>query len=91
MELEGRVWKDGKDPGWLVEVPYLHVMTQGTTRKDALFMISDAIQLLMEETFEGFEFEIKVTYYGNDLFEISCSDSNLLSAFALRRQRDPLL
>jgi predicted RNase H-like HicB family nuclease len=88
MELEGKIWKDGKDPGWLVEVPYLNVMTQGSTKEEALFMIADAIKLLMEDAFEGIKFEININYYNKDLFGVSCSDSNLLLAFALRRQRE---
>jgi hypothetical protein len=41
MELEGRIWKDGKF--WLVEIPILDAMTQGKSRKDALRMIEDAV------------------------------------------------
>ncbi len=88
MELEGKVWKDGKDPGWLVEVPYLNVMTQGATKKEALFMIADAIKLLMEDAFEGVHFDIEVHDHGKGVLGVSCSDTNLLLAFALRRQRE---
>lgn len=88
MEFEGRIWKDDKDPGWLVEVPSLNVMTQGVTRKEALFMIGDAIKLLMEDVFGDIEFEITVQDYHKDRIGIGCSDSNLLTAFALRRQRE---
>ena len=85
MELEGRVWKDGTDPGWLVGVPYLNVMTQGNTRKDALFMMADAIKLLMEDTFEDVKFEIEIHDHEKDILGVSCSNPNLLLAFALRR------
>lgn len=85
MELEGRLWKDGSS--WLVEVPYLNVMTQGTSKKNALFMIKDAIKLLMEDAFED-AFEIFVNDYGNNLFGLSCNDNTRLMAFALRRQRE---
>ena len=33
MEFEGRRWKDGKF--WLIEIPALNIMTQGTTKKKA--------------------------------------------------------
>lgn len=88
MELEGKVWKDTNKPGWLVEVPCIHVMTQGKTRKDALFMIADAVKLLMEDAFEEEKFDIIVTPYGKNLFGISCSNSTLLLAFALKRERE---
>lgn len=88
MELEGKVWKDDKDPGWLIEVPYLHIMTQGKTRKDALLMIEDAVKLMMEDTFEGKEFDIIITSYEKNIFGITCSEPNLLLSFALKRQRE---
>lgn len=88
MELEGRVWKGGSDSGWLIEVPYLNVMTQGNTKEEALEMIVDAVQLLMEDAYEGKKFNLKVNYYGKDLFGLSCKQDNYLLAFALRRQRE---
>ncbi len=33
MRFEGRVWKDKGGKYWLVEVPLLDVMTQGTSKK----------------------------------------------------------
>lgn len=88
MELEGRVWKEGNDPGWLVEVPYLNIMTQGMTKEDALNMIMDAVKLLMEDAFEGKTFELSVNYYGKGLFGLHCSEDKYLLAFALKRQRE---
>ncbi len=41
MEMEGKIWKDGKF--WLVEVPALDAMTQGKTRKEALEMVEDLV------------------------------------------------
>ena len=77
MELEGRVWKEENESGWLAEVPYLHIMTQGTSKKDALAMIADALQLLMEDTY-GIKPKISVTYYGKELFGIRCSNNSFL-------------
>ena len=50
MELEGKIWKDGKF--WIVEVPAINVCTQGFTRKEALLMIEDAIKELIFEYFK---------------------------------------
>lgn len=41
MEMEGKIWKDGKI--WLVEIPALDAMTQGKTRKEALAMTEDLV------------------------------------------------
>lgn len=88
MELEGRVWKDGKF--WLIEVPSLNIMTQGRSRKEAIFMVEDAITGLIssyftEEACEGFE--IYINDYKN-IVGITSTNTKLLMAFSLKRQRE---
>lgn len=88
MELEGKVWKDGKF--WLIEVQSLDVMTQGKTRKEALLMLEDAIIGLIncyfkEELSEGFE--IQINDY-KDVIGITSTNTKLLMAFSLKRQRE---
>lgn len=63
MELEGRLWKSGKF--WLVEVPALEVMTQGHSRKEALSMIADAIEGLVDCYFPtgSKDFKVNVIEY----------------------------
>jgi predicted RNase H-like HicB family nuclease len=88
MELEGKVWKDEKF--WLAEVPSLNVMTQGKTRKEALFMIEDAIIGLINCYFKekaGEEFKIHVNDY-KDVIGITSTNTKLLMAFSLKRQRE---
>lgn len=88
MELEGKVWKDGKL--WLVEVPSLNIMTQGKTRKDALFMIEDAIIGLIKCYFkeeDGEGFKIHINDYKN-VIGIASTNTKLLMAFSLKRQRE---
>jgi len=82
MRLGGRVWKDGRT--WLIEVPLLDVMTQGRSRKDALVMIADAIEVLVNEA--GFKVDV---YAGRaDRFEIGSANVGALVALMLRRQRE---
>lgn len=57
MEIQGKVWKDGKF--WLIEVPTLDAMTQGRTRKEALFMIEDLV------------LEMTKCYFGNNIERVS--------------------
>ena|ERR1700690_169468 len=88
MEFEGKIWKSGKH--WLVEVPPLDVMTQGTSRKNALFMIEDAIKELLAGYFPKepvYNIEITIIDYKNGNIGITAKDSKLLLAFSLRRQR----
>jgi predicted RNase H-like HicB family nuclease len=88
MEFEGKIWQEEKF--WLVEVPVLDVMTQGKSRKNALFMIVDAIkELLMgyfpEESIDSIE--LTVNDYRDGSIGITAKDSQLLFAISLRRQR----
>lgn len=45
MRLNGRVYKDGRF--WLAEVPMLDAMTQGRTREEALAMVADLLESLV--------------------------------------------
>jgi hypothetical protein len=84
MELEGRIWKSGKF--WLVEVPAVDVMTQGTSRKNALHMIGDAVEGLLDCYFPH-EQDLVVTVqdYKNGIIGISSSNNTIMLAFSLRR------
>ncbi len=89
MELEGKVWKSGKF--WLIEVPSLDVMTQGHTKAEALEMIRDAILLLAKEYFpKDLEksFDIVINDYKKTVIGITSTDSGILLALSLKRQRE---
>lgn len=88
MELEGKIWKDGKF--WLVEVPAIEVMTQGKSQKEALQMIEDAIEGLMNCYFpnEAKDFKITAKDYKKGIIGVSSSNNSLMLAFSLRRQRE---
>lgn len=81
MRFEGRVFKVGRH--WAVEVPILGVVSQGRTRSDALEMIADAVESLVNQ--KGFE---AVVFAGSgEHFEIGASDQAALTALLLRRTR----
>lgn len=88
MELEGKIWKSGKF--WLVEVPALQMMTQGHSREEAINMIIDAIEGLIECYFpnESKDFKVSVLQYKRGIIGISTSNNSLMLAFSLRRQRE---
>jgi predicted RNase H-like HicB family nuclease len=88
MELEGTVWKSGKF--WLIEVPSIEVMTQGHTKVEALRMIADAIEGLINCYFpnEADKLKITVNEYKKGIIGISSTNNNLMMAFSLRRQRE---
>lgn len=89
MEMEGKIWKDGKF--WLVEIPALDAMTQGKTRKEALAMAEDLVigmALMYFKDEIGKDFAVTVIDYKKDVIGITVSDNKLLLALSLRRQRE---
>ena len=82
MRLHGRVYKDGKF--WLAEVPLLDAMTQGHTRKEALAMVADLLETLMNRP----GFVVQVHLGKHEEFEVSATDTRGLIRLLLRRQRE---
>ena len=89
MEMEGKIWKDGKF--WLVEVSALDAMTQGKTRKEALTMVEDLVLEITKSYFEdevGRDFTVTVIDYKKDVIGVTANDNRLFLALSLRRQRE---
>ena len=87
MEWEGKIWKHKTH--WLVEVSSLNVMTQGKTRKEALFMIKEAIMEYIKFYFESEMGEFSLVVQDkNSIIEITANNNKLLLALSLRRQRE---
>ena len=83
MRFCGKVYKDGKF--WLAEVPILDAMTQGRTRNEALTMIEDLLESLVNRP----RFVVTVFSKNGDLEVTSCrSDPRSLISLFLRRQRE---
>lgn len=84
MELEGRIWKSGKF--WLVEVPVIQVMTQGYPREEAVIMLVDAIEGLIDCYFpnESKDFKVNVLEYKRGILGVSTSNNSLMLALSLR-------
>jgi predicted RNase H-like HicB family nuclease/DNA-binding XRE family transcriptional regulator len=83
MKLEGRIWKDKKSRYWLAEVADLGVITEGTSRKDAVLMLADAIEMLVDA--KGFSIEVDLAKDG--WCTVKANNDVLLVAFMLRRLR----
>jgi len=84
MRLDGRIWKDKKTKYWVVHVPLLDISTQGTSKKNALAMIEDAIELEAEKA--GLKIHAALCA-ADDAFAVSANDPDALIAFLLKRQR----
>lgn len=70
------------------EVPAIEVMTQGHTREEALKMIADAIEGLVECYFpdESKEFQVTVRQYKKGIIGVSSSKNSLMLAFLLHKR-----
>ena len=84
MRFEGRVWKDRGSKYWLVEVPLLDVMTQGTSKNDAYYMIADAVEALVNR--KGFKVDVRPL--GSESFTVGSSLESAMIALMLKRQRE---
>ena len=82
MRFEGRLVRDGR--WWLAEVPILRALTQGRTRKEALEMIADWLETMVDRQ----DFVATVYPRGPRDFEIAGSDAAGMIALLLRRRRE---
>lgn len=83
MWLEGLVFKAAD--GWVAESEPLDVITQGKSRRDAMAMLKDAIELLAEDS--KCRLTVEVRQGAGDAVFLGCPDIKAWFAFLLRRQR----
>jgi Helix-turn-helix domain len=82
MRFEGRLTRDGRF--WLAEIPLLDAMTQGRTRAEALMMIGDWLETMVNRP----GFHAQVYARGKNEFEVSGNHIGALTALLLRRRRE---
>ena len=82
MRFEGNLVRDGKF--WLAEIPLLDAATQGRTRAEALTMIADWLETMVNRP----DFKAEVHPRGKVEFEVSGSDAAAMTALLLRRRRE---
>ena len=82
MRFEGKLARDGRF--WLAEIPLLDAMTQGRTRAEALSMIGDWLETMVDRP----GFRAQVYARGKNEFEVSGNDIGALTALLLRRRRE---
>jgi hypothetical protein len=82
VRFEGKLVRDGK--WWLAEIPLLDAMTQGRTRKEALVMIGDWLEAMVDRK----DFAATVYPRGKAEFEIAGTDGAAMTALLLRRRRE---
>jgi hypothetical protein len=84
MRFEGRIWKDKGSKYWLVEVSLLDIMTQGTSKNDAYYMIADSIESLVNQ--KGFKVDVRPL--GSESFTVGANPESAMIALMLKRQRE---
>jgi hypothetical protein len=82
MRFDGWVHRDGRH--WLAAIPILDAMTQGRTKREALEMIVDWVETLVDRR----GFSATVHPVAKDRFEFAGSDAAAMTALLLRRKRE---
>ena len=81
MRFQGRVYRDGRF--WLAEVPLFEAMTQGRTRREALAMIADWFETMIDHS----GFSVNVHRGHKNVFEVSSPDLRSMISLLLQRRR----
>ncbi len=82
MRFEGKVTRDGRF--WLAEIPLLEAITQGRTKAEALEMIGDWLETMVNR--RGFHARVHAT--GRYEFELAGNNAAAMTALLLRRRRE---
>ena len=87
MEFRGKVWKTDDRPPWVIQVKSLGITTQGYTKKKALSMLQDAVELYLDYSFNQ-KPTVKVIDHGKGVVGVTCSERKLLLSLSLIKQRE---
>ena len=82
MKFQGNILKDGKF--WLANIPFLELMTQGSSKKELLLMVEDLFITLANS--KGFEVNVKCTKEG--ILEVGSNDNKIMVGLLLKRKRE---
>lgn len=85
MWIEGRIFKAGKDSGLVAEAEPLDIITQGKNYNDAMFMLKDAIKLMV--SYEKRDMVVEVRRGDGETVYIGSKDTKAFFGLLLRRQR----
>jgi DNA-binding XRE family transcriptional regulator len=83
MKFEGLVWKSSKSRHWIAEVRDLDLVTQGKSRSDAVRMLREAVESLVDWK----DFRVEVLLGERDRCTVGSNDDAKLVALMLRRLR----
>lgn len=83
MIFVGCVYKSDKSRFWLAEIPALDLMTQGSSKKNVLNMIQDALIGYVDRS----TFKCTILATNGDGFTVETNEDAAIIALLLRRQR----
>lgn len=81
MQMRGKVWKDGKF--WVIDLPVIGRSTQGFSKKEALYMITDLVKTMLDDP----DYEVEAMAEGKDGFVLTVKDPMPLFAFLIKELR----
>lgn len=79
--FEGNLERDGR--WWAVQIPSLAIYTQGRTRKEAYFMVEDALRELLDRP----KMSVKVIPLPHNRFHLIVDDEAKIIPYLLKNQR----
>lgn len=82
MKLKGKLINE-KEGGYSITVESVGAFTQGETKKEALQMIKEAIELMINRD----NFQIQITVFSGNTFYIEANQPYILFALWLRQNR----
>ncbi len=80
MQVLGKIWKDGKF--WVIDCPTIDASTQGFTKKEALSMMVDLVQTMVNDP----DCEIEISSVGN-VFSMSFKNVVPILSLMVKRLR----
>lgn len=83
MQFEGKVWKPKNGRHWVAYIEAFDLSTQGVSQKDALAMIKDAVESLIDQN----GFKATVEPHDKGAFSITANNQKIWIGFLFERLR----
>ena len=78
--VTGLIWRDGKF--WVAEIPGTDIVTQGTSYRNAQWMLADAVLSLLDRK----DISIRALSLGAPRVALTCNKPRVLTAFIKTRR-----
>jgi predicted RNase H-like HicB family nuclease len=81
MQILGKIWKEGKL--WVIECPTLDASTQGSSKKEALAMMVDLVQTMVNDD----QYDVSICAVGKEGFSMTFKNPTPIIATIISRSK----